>query len=191
MVHILIDQTLQVAFHRGAFLVLCSILSTSMIYLKLFKVILPSLPITPSYLYRPNITPDDNNVLQSDLVILLIGVKFGKWILIIPAKCKYLSFGLNSPFRQYTYHGSSAELHQISTIDEENDLGITFSCDLKFTLHIHKKATSLGVNSHISSYLNIWILTLCICCILVWSAHTGTASNIWKPYLLEDMHQYY
>ena len=37
--------------------------------------------------------------------------------------------------------GSSAELHQISTIDKENDLGITFSCDLILDFdwpHIHK-----------------------------------------------------
>ena len=52
-------------------------------------------------------------------------------------KCKYLFFGLNSPTRQYTM-GSSAELHQICTIDEENDLGITLSRDFKFRTHIHK-----------------------------------------------------
>ena len=34
--------------------------------------------------------------------------------------------------------GSSAELHQICTIDEENDLGITLSRDFKFKTHIHK-----------------------------------------------------
>ena len=34
--------------------------------------------------------------------------------------------------------GSSAELYQICTVDEENDLGIMFSRNVKFRSHIHK-----------------------------------------------------
>ena len=37
------------------------------------------------------------------------------------SKRKHLSLGLNFPSRQYIM-GSSTELHQISTINEENDL---------------------------------------------------------------------
>ena len=38
--------------------------------------------------------------------------------------------------------GTSTELHQIwfSMINEENDLGITFTCDFKFSSHIYKIA---------------------------------------------------
>ena len=48
--------------------------------------------------------------------------------------------------------GFSTELHQISTINEENDLGITFSDNFKSRSHIHKivqKASKiLGSVSH-------------------------------------------
>ena len=34
--------------------------------------------------------------------------------------------------------GTSTELHQISTINKENDLGITFTRGFKFRSHIYK-----------------------------------------------------
>ena len=36
--------------------------------------------------------------------------------------------------------GTSTELHQIRTINKDNDLGITFTNDFKFRLHIYKIA---------------------------------------------------
>ena len=87
-------------------------------------------------LYRSVITPDDGSILQSDLDQL---VEWGEvWQMNFNfSKCKHLSLGLNFPSRRYIM-GSSTELHQISTINEENDLGITSSHDFKFRSHIHK-----------------------------------------------------
>ena len=60
--------------------------------------------------------------------------------------------------------GSSAELHQICTVDEENDLGIMFSRDFKFRSHIHKmvqKANKvLGVINRTFKYLDPNIMHL-------------------------------
>ena len=46
--------------------------------------------------------------------------------------------------------GTSTELHQISTINEGNDLGITFTHNFKFRSHIYKIAQKtnkvLGIN---------------------------------------------
>ena len=46
--------------------------------------------------------------------------------------------------------GTSTELHQISMINEETDLGITFTDDFKFRSHIYKIAQKankvLGIN---------------------------------------------
>ena len=39
--------------------------------------------------------------------------------------------------------GTSTELHQISTINQENDLGITFTSNFKFRSHIYKKANKV------------------------------------------------
>ena len=54
--------------------------------------------------------------------------------------------------------GSGTALHQICTVDEENDLGITFSRNFKFKSHIHKmvqKANKfLGVINRIFKYLD-------------------------------------
>ena len=87
-------------------------------------------------LYRPIITADDSNILQSDLDLLVKWCKV--WLMNFNyTKCKHLPFGLNSPSRHYTM-GSSAELHQIYTVDGENNLGIMFSCNFKFRSHIHK-----------------------------------------------------
>ena len=36
--------------------------------------------------------------------------------------------------------GISTELHQIRTISEENDLGISFTCNFKFRSHIYEIA---------------------------------------------------
>ena len=103
-------------------------------------------------------------------------------------KCKHLSFGLNTPSRQYTM-GLSTVLHLIGTVDEENDLGITFSRDFKFRSHIYKivqKANKvLGVISRTFKYLDPNIMHLLYTSLV--RPHLDYASNIWNPYLLEDM----
>ena len=54
--------------------------------------------------------------------------------------------------------GSGTALHQICTVDEENDLGIMFSRNFKFKSHIHKmvqKANKvLGVINRTFKYLD-------------------------------------
>ena len=70
-------------------------------------------------LYRFIITADDSNILQSDLDLLVDWCKVWQMDFNF-TKCKHLSFGLNTPSRQYTM-GSSTGLHPIGTVDEEND----------------------------------------------------------------------
>ena len=81
-----------------------------------------------------------------------------------------------------------AELHQIRTIDKENDLGITFSHDFKFRTHIHKivqKANRvLGVIKRTFKYLDPDIMHLLYASLV--RPHLDYAS-IWNPYLLEDV----
>ena len=87
--------------------------------------------------------------------------------------------------------GSNTGLHLIGTVDEENDLGITFSCDFKFRSHIHihkivQKANKfLGVISRTFKYLDPDIMRLLYTSLV--RPHLDYASNIWNPYLLEDM----
>ena len=85
--------------------------------------------------------------------------------------------------------GSSAELHQICTVDEENDLGIMFSRDFKFRSHIHKilqKANKvLGVINRTYKYLDPNIMHLLYTGLV--HPHLDYTCNIWNPYLLEDM----
>ena len=66
---------------------------------------------------------------------------------------------------------------------------MTFSCDFKFRSHIHKivrKANKvLGVISHTFKYLDPDIMRLLFTSLV--HPHLDYASNIWNPYLLEDM----
>ena len=103
------------------------------------------------------------------------------------SKYKHLSLGSNFPSKQYIM-GSSTELHQISTINEENDLGITFRYDFKFKSHIHKivqKANkSLGIIKCTFQYLEPDIMRLLYTNLV--HPYLDYASNIWNPYLLKD-----
>ena len=84
--------------------------------------------------------------------------------------------------------GSSTELHQISTINEENYLGITFSDDFKFRSHIHKitqKANKiLDIIKRTFKYLEPGIMRLLYTSLV--HPHLDYASNIWNPCLFED-----
>ena len=138
-------------------------------------------------LYRPIINAEDSNILQSDLDLLIEWCKV--WLMNFNySKCKHLPFGHNSPSRHYTM-GSGTALHQICTVDEENDLGIMFSRNFKFKSHIHKmvqKANKvLGVINRTFKYLDPNIMRLLYTSLV--RPHLDYASNIWNPYLLEDM----
>ena len=139
-------------------------------------------------LYRPIINVEDSNILQSDLDLLVEWCKV--WLMNFNySKCKHLPFDHNSPSRHYTM-GSGTALHQICTVDEENDLDIMFSCNFKFKSHIHKmvqKANKvLGVINQTFKYLDPNIMHLLYTSLV--RPHLDYASNIWNPYLLEDMH---
>ena len=90
--------------------------------------------MTPSYIaiYLSVPSPDNSSTLQSDIDLLV------EWCRVWQIKLDFvnikLSLGLNSPSRQYIM-GTSTELHQIRTINEDNDLGITFTNDFKFRSH--------------------------------------------------------
>ena len=138
-------------------------------------------------LYRPIINAEDSNILQSDLDLLVEWCKV--WLMNFNySKCKHLPFGHNSPSRHYTM-GSGTALHQICMVDEENDLGIMFSRNFKFKSHIHKmvqKANKvLGVTNRTFKYLDPNIMRLLYTSLV--RPHLDYASNIWNPYLLEDM----
>ena len=49
-------------------------------------------------------------------------------------KCKVIYYGRGSP--EYTYYMNSTELEAVT---EENDLGVLFQKDLKFSSHISQK----------------------------------------------------
>ena len=138
-------------------------------------------------LYRPIINAEDSNILQSDHNLLVEWCKV--WLMNFKySKCKHLPFGHNSPSRHYTMVSGTA-LHQICTVDEENDLGIMFSRNFKFKSHIHKmvqKANKvLGVINRTFKYLDPNIMHLLYTSLV--RPHLDYASNIWNPYLLEDM----
>ena len=109
MAHIQIGPMLQVVFHRGACLD-----HSSLLYINdLHEVVQSYIAIfaDDTKLYRPIITPDDSNVLQSDLDLLDEWCKV--WLINFNyTKCKHLSFGHNSPSRQYTM-GSSVRSVQL------------------------------------------------------------------------------
>ena len=77
MLHILISPMLQVAFHRGVCLVLSSLLSTSMIYLKLISAPLPDSDII-RLLYGSNNTHIMKDYLL--LIYLVYNVVASGWI---------------------------------------------------------------------------------------------------------------
>jgi len=118
--------------------------------------------MTPSYIDLSLSLMIVSSILQSNLDLLVNWCNV--WQMDFNyTKCKHLYIGLNSPSRHYTM-GSGSELYQISTTDEETDLGITFSHDFKFRSHIHKIAQKankvLGVINHTFKYLDPDIMHL-------------------------------
>ena len=132
-------------------------------------------------LYRSIISPDDSTILQSDLDLLVEWCKVWQMNFNF-SKCKHLPLGRNSPPRQYTM-GSGNEIHQISSINEENDLGITYTCDFKFRSHIRKIAQKankvLGIIKRTFKYLEPDIMRLLYISLV--RPHLDYASNIWNP----------
>ena len=90
--------------------------------------------------------PIDINLLQQDLNSLLDWC--GTWLSSLNlTKCKYMSIGRKSTSNQYYFYLDN-EVHQICTVQEEKDLGVTFDEHLHFNTHIkeiiHKANNVLG-----------------------------------------------
>lgn len=90
-------------------------------------------------LYRSIITPDNSSILKSDIDLLVEQCRV--WQM----KCNFVNYHLLAwilhPGSTHVI-GSSTELHQISMINRENDLGITFTHDTKFTYIMYLQDSS-------------------------------------------------
>ena len=76
---------------------------------------------------------DQCDTLQDDLKTLMVWAEL--WELTFNVlKCKIIHYGLNNPEHDYTMNNQ-----KLQSVEEECDLGVTFSKDLKFSQHIAKK----------------------------------------------------
>ena len=78
---------------------------------------------------------DDTKLLeqQDDLRTFLEWAELWELTFIV-LKCKIIHYGLNNSEHEYTMNNQ-----QLKPVEEECDLGVTFSRDLKFSRHIAKK----------------------------------------------------
>ena len=151
MVHVPLTSMLQVVFQRGVCLVLSSLLSILMIYLKFFIVVLPFLQTTPMELYRPMVTSDDSNIL--DIVWSWSSCWF--WQMEFNyTKCKHLSLAwiLQLGSTLWAPYWITSDWYQWW-----RKWPGTFSRDFKFRSHIHtiarKANKALGVINCSFKYL--------------------------------------
>ena len=80
-------------------------------------------------------TTDHSDQLQNDLKTLMEWAEL--WELTFNVlKYKIIHYSLNKPEHDYTMNNE-----QLESVEEECDLGVTFSRDLKFSEHITKKIT--------------------------------------------------
>ena len=100
-------------------------------------------------------TTDKTITLQEDLDNL---IKWGElWELTFNViKCKVIHYGQNNPESDYIMNDKKLE-----SVDEECDLGVNFTRELKFSQHIAKKVNKANsMLALIKEHLNIWILIL-------------------------------
>ena len=90
-------------------------------------------------IYHPIFLPADIDMLQQDLNSLVEWC--GTWLSFLNfSKCKHMSIGPKSTStasRQY-YFNLDDEVHQISSVQEQKDLGVTFDENLHFKAHINQ-----------------------------------------------------
>ena len=132
-------------------------------------------------IYRPITSPIDISLLQQDLISILDWC--GIWLSSLNfTKCKHMSIGRESTANQYYFYLDN-EAHQIHTVQEERDLGVTFDEHLHFNTHIkeiiHKANNVLGTikrtfNSRDANVIRLLYTTL-VRPILDYS------STIWNP----------
>ena len=105
-------------------------------------------------------------------------------------KCKYLSLSSSdgSPSGG-SYTGGDSDDIEIHECSEEQDLGITFSSNLKFSKHINlsimKANRMVGIIK--CTFLHLTPTAFCILYISLVRPHLDYASITWNPYLLKDI----
>ena len=133
-------------------------------------------------IYRPITSPNDIDLLQQDLNLLLNWC--GTWLSSLNfIKCKHMSIGQKSTANQYYFYLDN-EAHQICTVKEEKDLGVIFDEHLHFSTHIkeiiHKANNVLGTikqtfNSRDANLIRLLYTTLV-------RPILDCSSTIWNPY---------
>ena len=142
-------------------------------------------------IYRPIFLPADIDMLQLDLNSLVEWC--GTWLSFLNfSKCKHVSIGPKSTStapRQY-YFNLDDEVHQISSVQEQKDLGVTFDENLHFKTHInqiiHRANNVLGTikrtfNSRDPNLIRQLYTTLV-------RPTLDYASTIWNPHQMGDIH---
>ena len=126
---------------------------------------------------------DDPTILQEDLMKL--AQWSDKWQLPFnEAKCKIIHFGKNNPQQSYHMNG-----HQIDTVKQEKDLGVTFDSELKFSVHIRNVVSK--ANSRVGilkrTFENMSIDKFKILYKTLVRPILEYCTNVWYPVLIKDM----
>ena len=98
-------------------------------------------------------------------------------------KCKVTHYGQNNPEYDHTMNNKKLQL-----VEEECDLGVTFTRDLKFSQHIAKKinkasmlALIKGTFQYLDNYTFLRLYTALV------RPHLIFANVVWYPYLRKDI----
>ena len=126
---------------------------------------------------------DQSDILQDDLNNLMQWAE--KWELTFNVdKCKVIHYGQNTPEHNYIMNNKN-----LAPVEEECDLGVTFSKDLKLSQHISEKinkANSIlalikGTFEYIDKHSFLRLYTAPVC------PHIEFANVVWHPYLRKDI----
>jgi hypothetical protein len=104
-------------------------------------------------------------------------------------KCKVIHFGRNNPETNYTIPNSSGTVQNLTTIDEEKDLGVFFDKKLTFNNHINhcvKKANQmLGLIKRNFTALDPYSFTQLYKALV--RSHLEYGNVIWRPHYRKDI----
>ena len=126
---------------------------------------------------------DQTNTLQEDSNNLMKWAEL--WELTFNViKCKVIHYGQNNPESDYIMNNNKLE-----SVDEECDLGVNFTKDLKFSQHIAKKvnkANSIlalikGTFEYLDNHSFLRLYTANV------RTHVKFANVVWHPYLRKDI----
>ena len=147
---------------------------------------MPSMFADDTKLYCTITSPHDCTILQQDIDLIstwgknsLMSFNFDK--------CHVMTFGKSDGLHNYTMQKSNNPL-QLNQCNEERDLGILFTPNLKFSQHINQIArkanTVIGIIKQSFSCLDkAMFRTLYISLV---HPHLEYGSEIWNPHLIAD-----